>query len=208
MSFITWWNLKIIFSILIFTFYIINQITIIILHPIKLVFLIFRIKYGLTEVLEQPGGGTSVLNVIQIMSVNKEHYWLMSTLLRPAARSRLQLSNEPRHDKTNKMGVRPAQAQISLGIRPDWSESSLCAQWVAKDPSFLHADSKDSDQTGRMPRLIWVFAGHTLILLVLSCCGSNVFSSRNGMQNYNASFIKGNCTENVNIAKCFHAWKL
>ena len=36
-----------------------------------------------------------------------------------------------------------------------WSESSLCAQWVAKDPSFLHADSEDSDQTGRMPRLIW-----------------------------------------------------
>ena len=32
---------------------------------------------------------------------------------------------------------------------------------VAKDPSFLHADSKDSDQTGRMPRLIWVFTGHT-----------------------------------------------
>ena len=26
-----------------------------------------------------------------------------------------------------------------------------------------------SDQTGRMPRLIWVFAMHTLILLVLSC---------------------------------------
>ena len=23
-----------------------------------------------------------------------------------------------------------------------------------KDPSFLHADSEDSDQTGRMPRLI------------------------------------------------------
>ena len=47
-----------------------------------------------------------------------------------------------------------------------------CAQWVAKDPSFLHADSEDSDQTGRMPRLIWVFAGRTLTLLVLSCCGS------------------------------------
>ena len=30
----------------------------------------------------------------------------------------------------------------------------LCAQWVAKDPRFLHADSKDSDQTGRMPMLI------------------------------------------------------
>ena len=43
-----------------------------------------------------------------------------------------------------------------------------CTQWVAKDPSFLHADSEDSDQTGRMPRLIWIFAGRTLILLVLS----------------------------------------
>ena len=46
-------------------------------------------------------------------------------------------------------------------IRSVWSESSLCTQWVAKDPSFLHANSEDSDQTGRMPRLIWVFAEHT-----------------------------------------------
>ena len=68
--------------------------------------------------------------------------------------------------------VRPAKTQISLGICPVWSESSLCAQWVAKDPSFLNADSEDSDKTGRMPRLIWVFAGHTVTLLVLSCCGS------------------------------------
>ena len=63
--------------------------------------------------------------------------------------------------KPTKMYVRPAKTQISLGIRPVWSESSLCAQWVAKDSSFLHADSEDSGQTGRMPRLIWVFAGHT-----------------------------------------------
>ena len=51
-------------------------------------------------------------------------------------------------------------------------QSSLWAQWVAKGPNFLHADSKYSDQTGRMPRLIWVFAGHTLTLLVLSRGGS------------------------------------
>ena len=44
---------------------------------------------------------------------------------------------------------------------PVWSKSLLCAQWKAKDPRFLHVDSKDSDQTGRMPRLIWVFAGRT-----------------------------------------------
>ena len=56
--------------------------------------------------------------------------------------------------KTNKVAVRPATTQISLGIRLVLSESSLCAQWIAKDPSFLHADSEDSDQTGRMPRLI------------------------------------------------------
>ena len=47
------------------------------------------------------------------------------------------------HDKTNKITVRPAKSQISLGICPVWSESSLCTQWVAKDPSFLQADSED-----------------------------------------------------------------
>ena len=47
------------------------------------------------------------------------------------------------------MTVRPAKTQISLGIR-----CALCAQWVANDPSFLHADGEDSDQPGRMPRLI------------------------------------------------------
>ena len=56
--------------------------------------------------------------------------------------------NEQRHDKSNKMSVRPAKTQLNLGIRPVWSESSLCAQWVAKDPIFLHADSEDFDQTG------------------------------------------------------------
>ena len=35
--------------------------------------------------------------------------------------------SEPPHDKTNKMTVRAAKTQISLGIRPVWSESSLSA---------------------------------------------------------------------------------
>ena len=80
--------------------------------------------------------------------------------------------------KLTKWHVRPAKTQISLGIRPVWSESSLCAQWVAKDPSFLHADSEDSDQTGRMSRLIWVFAGRTVTLLALSWVGSNLHSTK------------------------------
>ena len=68
--------------------------------------------------------------------------------------------------KPTKWHVRPAKTQISLGIRPVWSESSLYAQWVDKDLSFLHADSEDSDQTGRLPRLIWVFAGCTCHFVV------------------------------------------
>ena len=58
------------------------------------------------------------------------------------------LIHESPHDKTNKMTEHPAKTRINLGIRPVWSESSLCAQWVAKYPSFLHADSEDwSDWT-------------------------------------------------------------
>ena len=78
------------------------------------------------------------------------------------------LPNERPHNKTSKMTC-PAMTQISLGIRPVWSESSLCAQWVAEDPVFLHVDSQDSDQTGWMPKLIWVFGRCIVILLVLSC---------------------------------------
>ena len=30
----------------------------------------------------------------------------------------------------------------------------LCAQWVNVDPSFLNAESEDTDQTDLIPRLI------------------------------------------------------
>ena len=39
--------------------------------------------------------------------------------------------------------MRPAKTLISLGIRPVWSEPSLCAQWVAKGSVLLQADSED-----------------------------------------------------------------
>ena len=53
------------------------------------------------------------------------------------------VENELLQYKTNQMTLRPAKTQISLGICLVWSESSLCAQWVAKDPRFLHADTED-----------------------------------------------------------------
>ena len=76
------------------------------------------------------------------------------------------------------MAVCPAKTQISLGIRPVWSEPSLSA-WRRTGSLATHwAHSEDSDQTGKMPRLIWVFAGRTLILLVLSCRGSYFVSKQ------------------------------
>ena len=59
------------------------------------------------------------------------------------------------------MSVRQEKTQISLGIRPVWSESSLSA-WRKFGSLATHwAHSEDSDQTGRMPKLIWVLAGRT-----------------------------------------------
>ena len=40
--------------------------------------------------------------------------------------------NEPQYDKTNKVSVRPAKTQISLGIRPIWADAQadLSLRWV------------------------------------------------------------------------------
>ena len=62
--------------------------------------------------------------------------------------------------KPTKWSVRPVKTRISLGICPVWSVFAVRSV-VAKDPNFLHVDSEDSDQIGQIPRLIWVFAGHT-----------------------------------------------
>ena len=75
------------------------------------------------------------------------------------------------YDKTNKTTCAPREDSDQPGhppslIRvfavgfPGWSESSLCAQWVAKDPGCF-VQTEKTDQTGQMPRLIWVFAGRT-----------------------------------------------
>ena len=62
------------------------------------------------------------------------------------------------------------RTQIRLGGCP---ESSLSA-WRKLGSLATHwAHSEDSDQTGQMPRLIWIFPGRTLILLVLSWGVSN-----------------------------------
>ena len=63
--------------------------------------------------------------------------------------------------KPKQWHVRPTKTQISLGIRPVWSESLLSA-WRKLGALATHSvQSEDSDQTGQMPRLIWVFARRT-----------------------------------------------
>ena len=69
------------------------------------------------------------------------------TFLNKSAQRKL----EPRHDKINKETVLPAKTQISLGIRPVWSESSLCAQWVVKIQAFFMRTAKTLIRLGGCP---------------------------------------------------------
>ena len=72
----------------------------------------------------------------------------------------IEMNFSQRMRKPTKWHVR-LRRQISLGIRPVWSESSLSA-WRKLGSLAIHwAHSEDSDQRGWMPRLIWVFAGRT-----------------------------------------------
>ena len=64
------------------------------------------------------------------------------------------------------MTVRPAKTPISLGIRPVWSEFSLCAQCVPKTQTFFMGTAKTYAHADLS--LCWA---HT-ILLVLSWGGS------------------------------------
>ena len=76
-------------------------------------------------------------------------------------------------------GICPTKTQISQGIRRDWSESSLFAWSKIRSLATHCAHSEDWsdwadaqadlslwDQTGRMPRLIWVFVGFVMRRLI------------------------------------------
>ena len=70
-----------------------------------------------------------------------------------------------------------AQRRLRSAWASAQSHQSLCCPHEGSSGPYLPiehhwAHSEDSDQTGLMPRLIWVFAGRTSILLVLSWGGS------------------------------------
>ena len=66
-------------------------------------------------------------NVFLSWSPMKSGVILSTTLFAKTFRHIHIPSIEPRHDKTSNVAVRPAKTQISLGLRPVWSESSLSA---------------------------------------------------------------------------------
>ena len=73
-------------------------------------------------------------------------------------------------------------------LRSAWAsaqsdQSLLCAQWVAKDPRFLHADSEDcSDWADAQADLSFCWAH--VILLVLPCGSSYVMSIQHRVTEY------------------------
>ena len=68
-------------SIPLLTFYIINQLPIIILRSIWLVIIIFKIKYCQTEVLKQPRDGSHAFNVMVICNQRHANVSKQRTLL-------------------------------------------------------------------------------------------------------------------------------
>ena len=81
MFFITRYNLKIVISIFIFTFYIINQASIFYFHITRFVLQIFRIKSDITEVSEQTKMPAPALNVMAICDQRHANVSKQTTLL-------------------------------------------------------------------------------------------------------------------------------
>ena len=99
----------------------------------------------------------------------RSSHWIYVTALKYGLKDMSRLMTN-----TTKWHVCPAKTQISLGIRPIWSESSLSAWRKLGSLGSLRTHwthSEDSDQTGLMPRLVWVLTGRIVTLLVLSCRG-------------------------------------
>ena len=66
-----------------------------------------------------------------------------------------------------------AQRRLRSAWASAQSDQSSLSAWRNLGSLATHwAHSEDSDQIGRMPRLIWVVAGRTFTVLVLSCRGS------------------------------------
>ena len=113
------------------------------------------------------------------------------------------------------MACAPSEDSDQPGHPPSLIIVLLCVHWVAKYPSFLRADSEYSDQTGRMLRLIRVFAGRTChfvgfvmrwlsyMFVCLSICLNVLLMSTNASSEYLQLFC-GEIRNKINmlVIKC------
>ena len=101
--------------------------------------------------------------------------------------------------KTNNWHVRPAKTQISLGIRPVWSESSLSAWRKLVSLATQWAHSEDSDQSLRWAHRSFCWFCHEAAHLLLLLCSWCKRVQRNG-SNTPLSF----CFIHLKLAMEFH----
>ena len=108
--------------------------------------------------------------------------------------------------KLTKLHVRPAKTQVSLGIRPVWSESSLCAQWVAKDPSFpscgqrrLWSDWADAraDLSLHWAHMPFCWFCHAVVQILFAWCNIMCYPAKCSIIK-SATFV--NCFEGIKRA--------
>ena len=187
MFFITRPNLKTMISIRIFTFYIINQICIIILYQIRLDFFIFEIKYRLTEVLKQPGGGTPALYAMAIhdqrhANVSKERTLLADAEVAPPHGSvpitwlvnvfhqEMNCNKNARFEVVSILNLAAAwqnqhndlctQRRLRLSWASTQSDQGLfCPPEATVGPRLPTEHTSNTLIRQRMQRLVWVFAG-------------------------------------------------
>ena len=74
---------------------------------------------------------------------------------------------EPKHDKTNDLcAQRRLRSAQSDHICTVWSETSLCTQWAAKDPSFLYVDRVDARAELSFANRTGHFVGFVMLWLI------------------------------------------
>ena len=94
--------------------------------------------------------------------------------------SSFHLTNESPHDKSNKMTCAPSKDSDQPG-----HQSSLSTWRNIGLLTTYWAHSENSDQTGLMPRLIWIFAGRTsFCFFFLLQCGSYYYDNKHTNTKY------------------------
>ena len=96
----------------------------------------------------------------------KDVQWTLAVLITGLYTYKIMIKNEPAHDKPTKWHVRPAKTQISLVIRPVWSESllsawrklgSLATNWAHSElwSDWADAQADQSLHWAHMPFRAW-----------------------------------------------------